>query len=143
MCSLKVVGPAIGPRLRGRRLLSAARFGQTGGNSNWKLDFVNGSHLSVRASPLHSDVAEGLRNSVSRLDECIWSEYLAWAARALCNGKTLAFQAKDAGSIPAARSNLLPVVDPLPGPEWVPAWTDFQCQWNQRLRVQDSWTVKD
>jgi hypothetical protein len=25
--------------------------------------------------------------------------------RALCNGKTLAFQAKDAGSIPAARSN--------------------------------------
>jgi hypothetical protein len=24
--------------------------------------------------------------------------------RALCNGKTLAFQAKDAGSIPAARS---------------------------------------
>jgi hypothetical protein len=25
-------------------------------------------------------------------------------ARALCNGKTLAFQAKDAGSIPAARS---------------------------------------
>ena len=26
------------------------------------------------------------------------------AARALCNGKTLAFQANDAGSIPAARS---------------------------------------
>ena len=26
--------------------------------------------------------------------------------RALCNGKTLAFQAKDAGSIPAARSSL-------------------------------------
>jgi hypothetical protein len=25
-------------------------------------------------------------------------------SRALCNGKTLAFQAKDAGSIPAARS---------------------------------------
>ena len=29
------------------------------------------------------------------------------STRALCNGKTLAFQAKDAGSIPAARSNLL------------------------------------
>ena len=29
--------------------------------------------------------------------------------RALCNGKTLAFQAKDAGSIPAARSNPIPV----------------------------------
>ena len=28
-------------------------------------------------------------------------------ARALCNGKTLAFQAKDAGSIPAARSKKL------------------------------------
>ena len=27
--------------------------------------------------------------------------------RALCNGKTLAFQARDAGSIPAARSTLL------------------------------------
>lgn len=26
-------------------------------------------------------------------------------ARALCNGKTLAFQARDAGSIPAARSS--------------------------------------
>lgn len=26
--------------------------------------------------------------------------------RALCNGKTLAFQAKDTGSIPVARSNL-------------------------------------
>jgi hypothetical protein len=40
-----------------------------------------------------------------RLDELAWSEYLQTAARALCNGKTLAFQAKDAGSIPAARSS--------------------------------------
>jgi hypothetical protein len=29
-------------------------------------------------------------------------------SRALCNGKTLAFQAKDAGSIPAARSKITP-----------------------------------
>jgi hypothetical protein len=29
--------------------------------------------------------------------------------RALCNGKTLAFQAKDAGSIPAARSKILSI----------------------------------
>ena len=29
------------------------------------------------------------------------------AERALCNGKTLAFQARDAGSIPAARSKNL------------------------------------
>jgi hypothetical protein len=29
------------------------------------------------------------------------------ALRALCNGKTLAFQARDAGSIPAARSKIL------------------------------------
>lgn len=29
----------------------------------------------------------------------------ALTERALCNGKTLAFQARDAGSIPAARSN--------------------------------------
>ena len=41
----------------------------------------------------------------SCLDEPFGSAYLAKAARALCNGKTLAFQAKDAGSIPAARSN--------------------------------------
>jgi hypothetical protein len=34
------------------------------------------------------------------------SAYLRKPARALCNGKTLAFQAKDAGSIPAARSSL-------------------------------------
>ena len=44
------------------------------------------------------------RAFLSRLDEAIRSEYLPRAARALCNGKTLAFQAKDAGSIPAARS---------------------------------------
>ena len=29
------------------------------------------------------------------------------SVRALCNGKTLAFQARDAGSIPAARSSFL------------------------------------
>ncbi len=39
-----------------------------------------------------------------RLDEPGMSEYLPSGTRALCNGKTLAFQAKDAGSIPAARS---------------------------------------
>jgi hypothetical protein len=31
--------------------------------------------------------------------------------RALCNGKTLAFQAKDAGSIPAARSMIFSFVE--------------------------------
>ena len=33
--------------------------------------------------------------------------------RALCNGKTSAFQADDAGSIPAARSSLFPIFDGL------------------------------
>ena len=48
---------------------------------------------------------------LSRLDEAIRSEYLPRAARALCNGKTSAFQAEDAGSIPAARSkNHFPTV---------------------------------
>ena len=31
--------------------------------------------------------------------------------RALCNGKTLAFQAKDAGSIPAARSKISVMIE--------------------------------
>ena len=46
-------------------------------------------------------------DTLSRLDELIRSEYLPRAARALCNGKTSAFQAEDAGSIPAARSKSL------------------------------------
>ena len=52
-----------------------------------------------------------------RLDEPGRAEYLPWAARALCNGKTLAFQAKDAGSIPAARSIPSAVILPT-RPRW-------------------------
>ena len=38
------------------------------------------------------------------LDQQTQTHYLLGYARALCNGKTLAFQAKDTGSIPVARS---------------------------------------
>lgn len=51
----------------------------------------------------HDDTPR-LLDSLSRLDEPICSEYLPRTLRALCNGKTSAFQAEDAGSIPAARS---------------------------------------
>jgi hypothetical protein len=63
-----------------------------------RLAVVPGSSTSVR------NPRGGQDFPVCHLDERVQSAYLPPASRALCNGKTLAFQAKDAGSIPAARS---------------------------------------
>ncbi len=63
--------------------------------------------LPFRIGP---DEALHLQDFLPCLDELIRPEYLPRATRALCNGKTSAFQAEDAGSIPAARSTPLQLV---------------------------------
>ena len=51
-----------------------------------------------------TEAAPARTAQVSRLDEDALPDYLPAATRVLCNGKTLAFQARDTGSIPVTRS---------------------------------------